>query len=123
VVLDTDALLAYSQRAESVGYQLVLVADRGESALVPAACLATAYQRVTDDGWRYLDILTSLEYVVVTPLTREDCSVLGGWARTLGLDTAQAAIQAAAHPITPLMTSQRDLVTTFLPKEWPIIDI
>jgi len=44
-------------------------------------------------------------------------------ARTLGLDTAHAAIEAAAHPVVPLMTSQRDLVSRFLPKEWPIIDV
>jgi hypothetical protein len=48
---------------------------------------------------------------------------LGGWARTLGLDTAHAAIEAATHDIVPLLTNKRDLVTRFLPKEWPIIDI
>jgi len=44
-------------------------------------------------------------------------------ARTLGLDTAQAAIEAVTHAVAPLMTNQRDLVTQFLPKEWPIIDV
>jgi hypothetical protein len=56
-------------------------------------------------------------------LTREYCAVLGGWARTLGLATAHAAIEAAAHAVVPLITSQRDLVTRFLPKQWPIIDV
>ena len=34
-----------------------------------------------------------------------------------------AAIEAAARPVVTLMTSQRGLVTQFLPKEWPIIDV
>ena len=68
-------------------------------------------------------VTASLEHVVVSPLEREHCAFLGGWARTLGLATADAAIEAATHAITPLMTSQRDLVTQFLPKEWPIIDV
>ena len=66
------------------------VADRGESVLVPAACLATAYQRVNNEGWGYLDALSRLDYVVVSPLTGEFCAVLGGWARTLGIDVAHA---------------------------------
>jgi hypothetical protein len=55
-------------------------------------------------------------------LESDHCAVLGGWARTLGLDTAHAAIEAAIA-ITPLMTRQRALVTQFLAAEWPIIDI
>ena len=76
-----------------------------------------------NDGSEFLDLIANLEHAAVSPLEREHCAVLGGWARTLGLATAHAAIEAATHSITPLMTSKRDLVTQFLPKEWPIIDI
>jgi hypothetical protein len=98
-------------------------ADSGLGVLVPATCLATAYQQVADDGWAYLDILATLPQTVVAPLTAEHCAVLGDWSRTLGLDTAHAAFEAASHPVVPLMTDQRELVTRFLPKEWPIIDV
>jgi hypothetical protein len=123
LVLDTAALLAYADRAERIGRFVAAVADRGESLLIPATCLATAYQRVTSDGWDYLDVIANLTHAVVAPLTGEHCAVLGGWARTLGLDSAHAAIEAAAHAVVPLMTAQRDLITGFLPKDWPIIDV
>jgi len=123
LVLDTAALLAYAEGTDRVGDRLAAVADRGECVLIPATCLASAYQQVVNDGWNYLDMIATLEHAVVAPLTHEHCAVLGGWARTLGLDTAHAAIEAATHGIVPLMTSRRDLVTTFLPQGWPIIDV
>ncbi len=123
LVLDTAALLAYAEGTDRVGDRLAAVADRGELVLIPATCLASAYQQVSSNTWEYLDVIAGLEHAVVAPLTREHCAVLGGWARTLGLATAHAAIEAATHGIVPLMTSQRDLVTTLLPKGWPIIDV
>lgn len=123
VVLDTGALLAYAAGPSEVGEYLVEVADRGQVALIPATCLASAYRDVRSDGWDLLDLVANLEHTVVSPLEYDHCAVLGGWSRTLGLDTAHAAIEAAAHAIVPLMTTHRDLVTQFLPKEWPIIDI
>jgi len=123
LVLDTAALLAYANSDDHVGGLIAKYADRGRAVLIPAACLATAYRDVNADGWPLLDIITNLPHSIVSPLEGEDCPVLGGWARTLGLDTAHAAIEAAAHPVVPLMTSQRDLVSQFLPKEWPIIDV
>ena len=123
LVLDTAALLAYADGTDRVGDRLAAVADRGESVLIPATCLASAYQQVSNDGRDYLDVIANLEHAVVAPLTRDHCSVLGGWARTLRLDTAHAAIEAAANAIVPLMTNRRDLVTRFLPKDWPIVDV
>ena len=121
LVLDTAALLAYAQGRDRVGDRLAAVADRGECVIIPATCLASAYRQVPDDGWDYLDVIAGLQHVVVAALTHRYCAVLGGWARTLGLDTAHAAIEAAAHAIVPLMTSHRDLVTRFLPVGWPIV--
>ncbi len=123
VVLDTAALLAYANGDERVGEQVAMVADYGRVALIPATCLASAYRDVVNDGWNLLDLLVNHEHTLVSPLEGDDCPVLGGWARTLGLDTAHAAIEAAAHPVVPLMTSQRDLLSQFLPKEWPIIGV
>ena len=123
LVLDTAALLAYAEGADRVGDRLAAMADNGETALIPATCLASAYQRVSSDGWDYLDVIAGLDHVVIAPLTEEHCAVLGGWARVLGLDTAHAAIEAATHAIVPLMTDRRDQVIRFLPKDWPIIDV
>jgi hypothetical protein len=123
VVLDTAALLAYTRGSELVGRYLAHVADRGEAALIPATCLATAYRDVDRVGWDLLDVLSGLTHAVISPLELEDCAVLGSWARTLGLDTAHAAIASARHAVTPLMTDKRDLICTVLVEAWPIVDI
>jgi hypothetical protein len=123
LVLDTAALLAYAYGTDDVGELMVEAADSGSDVLIPATCLASAYHKVFRDGWDYLDVLATLPQTVVAPLTAEQCAVVGGWARTLGLDTAHAAFEAAAHPVVPLMTDRRELAARFLPKGWPIIDV
>ena len=123
IVLDTAALLAYASGDLKVGEIVALLADRGESVVIPAACLATAYRDVDVEGSGLLDLIASLEHAVVAPLTRGHCAVAGGWSRILGLDTAHAAIEAASNPVTPLMTEHRSLVIRFLPKAWPIVDV
>jgi hypothetical protein len=123
LVLDTDALLVYAGRSDRVGEFMATVADEGGIVLVPATCLAAAYRHALNVSVPHLDVLSTLPYVVVTPLEHDHCLVLGGWARTLGLDLAHAAIEAASHPIVRLMTAHRKQVTEFLPSEWPIIDV
>ncbi|MGC4887311.1 hypothetical protein [Micromonospora sp. DT227] len=123
LVLDTACLLAHAEGAEPVGEQIVQVADRGQSVIVPALCLAEAYRRVTTDGWRLLDILGDLDQVVVAPVAHDMCMFLGGWSRTLGsMDLAQTALEAA-RATTPIMTDRRELLGEVLPKEWPVIDL
>jgi hypothetical protein len=123
IVLDTAALLAYASGDLKVGEIVALLADRGETVVIPAACLATAYRDVDAKGSTILDLLANLEHALVAPLTRKHCAVAGGWSRILGLDTAHAAIEAASNPVTPLMTEHRSLVIRFLPKAWPIVDV
>jgi hypothetical protein len=123
LVLDTGALLAYAGGDNRVGDVLVQLADRGDAVLIPATCLAHAYQRVDGAGWDDLDRLSNLDHAIVAPLVHEQCAIAGGWARTLGLDTAHAAIEAATHAVAPLMTDRRAQVTQFLPAEWPILDV
>jgi hypothetical protein len=122
-VLDTAALVAYAKGSNRVGEFIAALADRGEAVLIPATCLASAYRGVDGDGANLLDLIANLAHTMVAPLAHNHCAVLGGWARTLGLDTAHAAIEAATNDIAPLITSQRDLVTQFLPRQWPIIDV
>ena len=122
MVLDTAALVEYAYGNDSIGEYLAFTADEGDTALIPATCLASAYRDVNASGADLLGVLSGLPHVVVAPLEVEHCAVLGGWARTLGLDTAHAAIEAASA-MTPLITRQRDLVTRFLAPEWPIIEI
>ena len=123
VVLDTAALLAYTRGSDLVGRYLANIADRGEHALIPATCLASAYRDVDRSGWDLLDVLAGLGHAVISPLELDDCAVLGSWARTLGLDTAHAAIASARYAVIPLMTNKRSLVSTVLVDAWPIVDV
>jgi hypothetical protein len=127
VVLDTAALLAYARGDIRVGVLLAELASSGHTVVIPAACLATAYRDGDGDGdgdgASLLDLIGGLGHALVAPLRHEHCAVAGGWARVLGLDTAQAAVEAASIPFTPLMTDRGDLVRRFLPKDWPIIDV
>jgi hypothetical protein len=122
VVLDTAALVEYAHGNDSIGEYLAFTADEGDVALIPATCLASAYRDVNAAGADLLDVVSGLRHVVVAPLDVDHCAVLGGWARTLGLDTAHAAIEAASA-MTTLITRERELVARFLAPEWPIIDI
>jgi hypothetical protein len=123
LILDADALLAYARGSERIGTLIAESADDGKSVLIPATSLADAYRRVDSDGLRYLDIISTLSWVDIVPLDRELCPFVGGWARKLGLELAHAAIEASSHPMTPFLTSRRELVTEHLAKEWPIIDL
>ena len=123
IVLDTAALLACARSDMRVGGILADLADDGEIVVIPAACLAAAYGDVDADGANLLDLIGGLGHVKVVPLTHEHCAVAGVWARVLGLDTAQAAVEAATIPYTPLMTDRGQLVSQFLPSGWPIIDV
>ncbi|MEV0718025.1 hypothetical protein [Asanoa sp. NPDC050611] len=122
-MLDTSAVLAYAEGSNRVGVEIVEVADEGLEVVLPASCLATAYQLAASDRWPLLDILSSLPQVVVKPLDHEICAVLGGWARTLGMDLAHAAIESAGVPPVPIFTDRRRQLEGFLPKGWPIVDL
>jgi hypothetical protein len=122
LVLDTTAITAYMRGSVRVGAQIAVAADAAFDVLVPATCLAQAYREADAVTFHLLDVLADLPNVVVAPLERGHCSVLGGWARALGsLDLAHAVIETAAHPIVPLVTSRADLATSILPAAWPMI--
>ncbi len=122
LVLDADAVLAYAQGDAGVGDWIARRADTGESVLVPVLCLAEAYRQAPQDHVM-LDLIQSLDNVVVTSAERDMAAVMGGFSRSLGrMDLAQVVITAAEHTVQ-ILTSQRGLVTKFLPEEWPIIDL
>lgn len=124
VVLETSAALSYAEGSLVVGELLARVADNARVAIVPALCLAEAYRRVDDGGWRRLEVLAGHPNVVVTPVEQDMCAVLGGWSRELEtMAFAQAAIEAASRPIVPIMTNRPELVGRCLPKEWPVIPL
>ncbi len=124
LVLDADAVVAYAGGSLEIGERICDAADEEDFILVPALCLTEAYRRTDSNAWHYLDVLSSVDATVVTPIRAVDAAILGGLARRLGSEQlAHAVLEAATHPITPIMTSQRDRVTQILAKGWPIIDI
>jgi hypothetical protein len=123
LILDADALLAYAGGSERIGAFIAKAADDGKSVLIPATSLADAYCRADSHRFPYLDVIATLSWVDIVPLDRELCLFVGGWARKLGLELAHAAIEASSYPMTPFLTSRRELVTEHLAKGWPIIDL
>ncbi|MGC4807074.1 hypothetical protein [Micromonospora sp. DT233] len=125
LALDTAALLAYSSTDLDVGHRIAETADHGMNVLVPALCLAGAHQQATPTQWELLEVLATLPHVRVTPVEAEMCSFLGGWSRRMDerMDLAQLAMDAAIHPLVPIMTDRRELLGEVLPKEWPVIDL
>jgi hypothetical protein len=123
LVLDTTAALAYTEGSLMVGQRIAEASTAGQSVVLPALCLAEAYRRVRLDGVDLLDLLAELPPIEVTPVERDLCPFLGGWSRTLGtMDLAHAALEAAAWPLVPFMTTHREAVAKVLAREWPIID-
>ncbi|WP_330438772.1 hypothetical protein OHB44_27705 [Micromonospora sp. NBC_00821] len=125
LALDATALLAYSSSERDVGHRIAEAADYGVHVLVPALCLVRAHQEATPDQWEMLEVLAALPHIRVTPVEPNMCSFLGGWSRRMAghTDLAQLAMDAAAHPLVPIMTDRRELLGEVLPKEWPIIDL
>jgi hypothetical protein len=123
LILDADALLSYAHGSDQIGDRIAKASDLGLSVLIPATSLAEAYRTVESANFRYLDIISALPNVAVTPLEADLCLFVGGWARKLGLELAHAAVEASSYPDALLATGRRELVTEHLPKEWPIIDV
>jgi hypothetical protein len=124
LVLDADAILAYSRGRYGIGELLTQAADEGVAVAVPALCLAEAYRRADSARYPYLELLTALPHVVVTRVEPSDCLFLGGWAKSVGtLHLSHAVLETASRPVVRLMTSARAAVATILPALWPIIDV
>lgn len=124
LVLETSAVVAYAEGNFSVGMKIAEVADRRLEIILPAVCLAEAYQQTGKNNSSYLDLLAELGNVTVTPVEHDMCSVLGGWTRIMEtMGTAQAAMEAAARPVVPIMTNRGEMIHQILAREWPIIGL
>ncbi|MBM0238683.1 hypothetical protein JNW88_18820 [Micromonospora sp. ATA32] len=125
LALDTTALLAYSSADLDVGNRIAEAADHGVHVLVPALCLSRAHQEATPEQWEMLEVLAAVPHIRVTPVEANMCAFLGGWSRRMAgrMDLAQLAMDAAAHPLVPIVTDRRELFGAVLPKEWPIIHL
>ncbi|HEX7744864.1 MAG TPA: hypothetical protein VF462_06345 [Micromonosporaceae bacterium] len=125
LALDTAALIAYASGTDEVGMQIAKAADQNRDVLVPALCLAHAHRQASNDQWVLLEVLAMLPNVHVTPVEAGMCAILGGFTRRMAdrMDLAQLAMDAAVHPLVPIVTDQRELLGEVLPKEWPIIDL
>ncbi|WFE52203.1 hypothetical protein [Micromonospora sp. WMMD1155] len=125
LALDTAALLSFASGTKNVGNKIAETADYSQEVLVPALCLAHAHERVAPAQWEMLELLVALPHVQVTSVEANMCGYLGGWSRRMEgrMDLAQLAMDAAAHPLVPIMTDRRELLGEVLPKEWPIIDL
>jgi hypothetical protein len=123
VVLDTSAVLAYTKGSIAVGELLSIVADDGDTALVPAACLAEAYRRLVDDGDELLGVLASVPCVEVAALSADQAASVGVVARgATGIDLGHAAAEAVARH-AQLATRNHAVMSRLVPVDWPVIEL
>jgi hypothetical protein len=123
VVLDTSAVLAYTKSSVAVGELLSIVADDGDTALIPATCLAEAYRRSTGSGDLLLRVLSTVPCVGLAPLMPEQAAEVGVTGRgSGGIDVGHAAAEAIRHD-AQLATQDGAAMSRLLPPDWPIIEI
>jgi hypothetical protein len=123
VVLDTTAILAYTKGSIAVGELLSLITDDGDTALVPATCLAEAQRRVTGHEDALLSILPAIACVETGPLLPDQATEVGVAARGRGgIDAGHAALEAVARE-AQLVTQDVALMSRLLPPDWPILEL
>lgn len=123
VVLDTSALLAYTNGSIAVGELLSIITDDEDTALVPAACLAQAYRLAETGQDALLGVLTTVPCVTLAPLDPDDAGAVGAAARPAsGVDAGHAVIEAVRHE-AQVATREANAVGRLLPPDWPIIEV
>lgn len=123
LVLDTSAVLAYAKGSIAVGELLSIITDDGDTALIPATCLAEAHRHLADGEDELLTILSTIPCVELSPLLPEQSAKVGGAARTGGgIDAGHAALEAIARE-AQLATQDVVTMSRLLPPDWPIIEV
>lgn len=123
IVLDTSAILAYTKGSIAVGELLSIVADDGDTVLIPAACLAEAFRRSTESTNPLLRVLSGVPCVELAPLEADQAAETGACVRgSAGIDIGHAVVEAVARN-AQLATQNGVLTGRLLPPDWPIIEI
>lgn len=123
LVLDTGAVLAYAKGSIAVGELLSIITDDGDTALIPAACLAEAHRRLPDGEDGLLAILSTIPCVALSPLLPDQSTEVGVAARRGGgVDAGHAAVEAVAHE-AQVVTQDVATMSRLLPADWPIIEV
>jgi hypothetical protein len=123
LVLDTSAVLAYAKGSVAVGELLSIITDDGDTALIPAACLAEAHRCLPDGEDGLLTILSTIPCVELSPLLPDQSAEVGVAVRKGGgVDGGHAAVEAVAREA---QIATQDVVTMsrLLPADWPIIKV
>lgn len=116
-------MLAYAKGSIAVGELLSIITDDGDTALIPAACLAEAHRRLFDGEDGLLAIMSTIPCVELSPLLPDQTAEVGVAARKGGgVDAGHAAVEAVAREA---QLATQDLVTMsrLLPPDWPIIEV
>jgi hypothetical protein len=123
VVLDTSAIVAYTKGSVAVGELLSIIADDGDTVLIPASCLAAAGRQLGHGEEALLGVLSTAPCVALAPLTPEQAIPVGISARrAAGIDQGHAAVEAIGHS-AQLATQDGAAMGRLLPAGWPIVEI
>jgi hypothetical protein len=123
VVFDTSAVLAYVKGSIAVGELLSIIADDGDTVLVPTACLAAACRQVPHEDEAMLAILAGAPCVASGPLTADQAIEVGAVTRrSSAIDLGHAAVEAVGHN-AQLATQDVAAMSRLLPDDWPVIEL
>jgi hypothetical protein len=121
-VLDTSTLLAYTKGSLAVGELLSIITDDGDTALIPAACLAEAYRQMDGEN-SLLSLLSGIPCVAHAPLTPEQAAEVGAIsAKGGGVDSGHAIVETLAAD-AQLVTTEAAKMRGLLPRGWPVLEV
>ena len=127
-VLDSGALVAYSQGVDAVGQLLVDVADAEVTVAVPLVCLVEAYSMLHHTEHRLLGMLRRNPYVTTALLAADldgsdDCPGVGTMARIAGRLGAGHSAYLALVNAAGVVTSRPDQIRSVLGENWSIVEV
>lgn len=112
VILDTSAILAYSNGSIDVGEIIAEIADEPARFAVPLPCLLEAACQVDEKLIPALQLLVSLRHAVVVQVESERWRTVAGLSRVLGRIDLATALLAARDNDAHVVTAEPDAYGT-----------
>jgi hypothetical protein len=124
LILDTTAATSYMRQSIVVGELIGMIADDGDTAVLPAVCLAEAASTAKgEEQLNLLHVLSVLPGILVTPLHPETAVDLGSHVPDIGSLGMAHAVSEALIAEAQFATTDVSLARRVLPEGWDIVQL